>query len=48
MCNFGGLMKIYMIGIGGVSMSAIAKHLLIKGFFVSGSDIQLNNFTNEL
>ena len=48
MCNFGGLMKIYMIGIGGVSMSAIAKHLLIKGFFVSGSDKQLNNFTNEL
>ncbi len=48
MCNFGVLMKIYMIGIGGVSMSAIAKHLLNKGFSVSGSDKFLNNFTNSL
>ena len=30
--------KIYMIGIGGISMSAIAEYLSLKGFDVYGSD----------
>ena len=30
--------KVYFIGIGGISMSALAKLLATKGYFVSGSD----------
>lgn len=35
--------KIHFIGIGGVSMSAIAKHLKNSGFTVTGSDISIQN-----
>lgn len=31
--------KIYFIGIGGISMSALAKYLAVNGYIVSGSDI---------
>ena len=37
--------KIHFIGIGGVSMSAIARYLKNKGFIVSGSDISMQNNT---
>lgn len=37
--------KIHFIGIGGVSMSAIARYLKNKGFIVSGSDISMQNDT---
>ena len=30
--------KLYFIGIGGISMSALAKFLVINGYEVSGSD----------
>lgn len=39
---------IYLIGIGGISMSGIASILLDKGFRVAGSDIQENNLTEKL
>ncbi|MCF8000944.1 MAG: UDP-N-acetylmuramate--L-alanine ligase [Halanaerobiales bacterium] len=38
-----GFNKVHIVGIGGISMSGIAKILLSKGFKVSGSDIQNNN-----
>ncbi len=39
--------KVHFIGIGGVNMSALAKHLSAQGYLVSGSDISANN-TKEL
>lgn len=41
-------MRIHFIGIGGVSSQALAKHLLKKGFEVSGSDIKASRMTDEL
>ena len=38
----------HMIGIGGVSMSAIAKYLHFSGFIVSGSDAHPGRLTEEL
>ena len=35
--------KVHFIGIGGVNMSGLAKHLIAQGFAVSGSDICTNN-----
>ena len=40
--------KIYFIGIGGISMSALAKLLSTRGFWVSGSDIVKNEQTDSL
>lgn len=40
--------KIHIIGIGGVSMSAIAKFILNKGIVVSGSDINKSGYTQDL
>ena len=40
--------KIHFIGIGGVSMSGIAMHLLKDGFSVTGSDGKRSNFTEAL
>jgi len=40
--------NIHLIGIGGISMSGIAKLLLDKGFSVSGSDIKDNELLSEL
>ncbi len=39
--------KVHFIGIGGVNMSALAKHLSSQGYLVSGSDVLENN-TKEL
>ena len=36
--EFRGIKRIYFIGIGGVSMSALAKFMSIHGFGVVGSD----------
>ncbi len=40
--------KIHMIGIGGISMSALANILLYFGYDVSGSDRNSSNLTDEL
>ena len=40
--------KIYFIGIGGVSMSALAKFLSINGYEVAGSDAQKCEMTENL
>ena len=40
--------KIYFIGIGGVSMSALAKLLALRGYCVSGSDEQKGEQTDML
>jgi len=42
------LNSFYMIGIGGVSMSGIAKYLVAKGKTVAGSDIVAGDYTAEL
>lgn len=41
-------LKVHFIGIGGVSMSSLAKYLLYAGFSVSGSDLAPNRLTEEL
>lgn len=38
----------YFIGIGGVSMSGLAKYLLTLGKYVGGSDVSKNEYTDEL
>lgn len=40
--------SIHFIGVGGVSMSALAFFMLKKGVFVSGSDLRPNDFTEKL
>ncbi len=40
--------RVHFIGIGGIGISALAKFLLQKGYFVSGSDIKANALTSEL
>jgi UDP-N-acetylmuramate--alanine ligase len=40
--------KIYMIGIGGVSMSSLAKYFSLHGCSVSGSDMQKGDQTDAL
>ena len=42
------LNSFYLIGIGGVSMSGLAKFLLAKGKTVAGSDIAAGDYTAEL
>ena len=40
--------NIYFIGIGGISMSALAKLMSVYGFFVSGEDIVRSEETDAL
>ncbi|MDP8298993.1 MAG: UDP-N-acetylmuramate--L-alanine ligase [Candidatus Tantalella remota] len=40
--------KIHFIGIGGIGMSALAQIMVEKGATVSGSDLTLNNLTEDL
>ncbi len=40
--------KIHFIGIGGIGMSALAEICLARGCVVTGSDLRLNNLTDEL
>ena len=46
--DFSNKKKVHFIGIGGISMSAIALILLKNGFTVSGSDISENDNVKEL
>lgn len=41
-------MHIHLVGIGGAGISAIAQVLMARGYIVSGSDQQTNNFTQAL
>lgn len=45
---FSNFNKIHFIGIGGVSMSGLAKYCLSKGFTVTGSDKAISNETRKL
>lgn len=45
---FENVKSFYIIGIGGVSMSALAEFLLKKGYRVKGSDISFNERTKRL
>ncbi|MBQ9125498.1 MAG: UDP-N-acetylmuramate--L-alanine ligase, partial [Clostridia bacterium] len=40
--------RVYLVGIGGVSMSGIAEHLHAKGHHVCGSDRTPNDYTKRL
>lgn len=40
--------KVYFIGIGGISMSALATYLCSRGFIVSGSDAEQSPLTDNL
>ncbi|MGM9834734.1 MAG: UDP-N-acetylmuramate--L-alanine ligase [Bacilli bacterium] len=46
--NINDYKNIYMIGIGGVSMSGIAEILLSWGFIITGSDNAESKYTNKL
>lgn len=46
--DFSSLSKIFFVGIGGISMSAIAKYCILSGKTVEGSDISFNSNTSEL
>ena len=43
-----GINRIHLIGIGGVSMSAIAETLKVWGHFVTGSDLNKSELTDKL
>ncbi len=46
--NFNKPCNVHFIGIGGISMSGLAKLLLSRGFTVSGSDSKKSELTEEL
>lgn len=46
--NFNELRHVYFCGIGGISMSGLARVLLEKGFKISGSDAKSSNITKDL
>ena len=46
--DFSTARHIYFIGIGGISMSALARILVQKGINVSGSDIKESELTKKL
>ncbi|SHI63967.1 UDP-N-acetylmuramate--L-alanine ligase [Parasporobacterium paucivorans] len=46
--DFSNKIHVYFIGIGGISMSALAEILLTKGFTVSGSDSRESDLTKRL
>ena len=46
--KFNDIKHIYFCGIGGISMSGLARVLLEKGFKVSGSDTKASNRTKDL
>lgn len=45
--DFNNPIHIHFIGIGGISMSGLAKILLSEGFTVSGSDAHSSALTDE-
>lgn len=44
----GPIRHVHMVGIGGIGMSSIAEVLLLRGFTVSGSDIEPSGITERL
>ena len=46
--NLDGVKKIYLIGIGGSSMSSLAQILKLRGYEVQGSDMQQSHASDEL
>lgn len=46
--DFTNKIHVHFIGIGGISMSALAEILLSKGFTVSGSDVKESDLTRKL
>lgn len=46
--TFGRIRHIHMVGIGGIGMSSIAEVLLVRGYRVSGSDLQKSDVTERL
>ncbi len=46
--DFNNPVRVHFIGIGGISMSALAKILLSRGFRVSGSDAKASELTSSL
>lgn len=46
--NLSSLKQIHLTGVGGISMSAVAKILLAHGMMVSGSDLKANDQTSIL
>lgn len=46
--DFEKMNKIHFIGIGGISMSALARLVMAKGIRVSGSDRQVSDITRQL
>lgn len=48
MLDFKKIKKVYLIGIGGIMMSALAKYFLANGKQVAGSDWQRSEATQEL
>ncbi len=45
---FGRVRHVHMVGIGGIGMSSIAEVLLLRGFRVTGSDLQRSETTERL
>ncbi len=48
MCNLNDYKSIYFVGVGGISMSALAKLMKSKGKFVCGCDDVLSDITKKL
>ena len=46
--NLEGINRIHLIGIGGVSMSAIAETLKLWGYTITGSDLNSSELTEKL
>lgn len=46
--DFDKKINVHFVGIGGISMSALAEILLSKGFLVSGSDVKESELTRKL
>lgn len=46
--NSPSIRRIHFIGIGGISMSALAEVLVSQGYIVSGSDLKMSSITTKL
>ena len=46
--DFNHPVRVHFLGIGGISMSGLARILLSEGFTVSGSDMKESELTDEL
>ena len=46
--NIHSYSKIHFVGIGGISLSALAKYCIMQGKVVSGSDLKITEITEQL